>query len=214
MDRTNEELADTLQGIKETIDKAYEVTQRKHGTEVANAAIYTFFKCDTLQYFTQDEDARKNMEELIYRPNEHYQVLADYAISSYILNGMECDISCEDLAKYANDRYEKLDYSGSTPVKILALASAQSNYWATNLLSINRKLKAELLNCFIQERYVLDRKEELDSVSRVKMVHFSDQERPIFMSKIRLNNDVRNMNSDEEFPEYIPPTRRETSVKK
>lgn len=43
IDRNPEELEDLLQGIKETIDNAYEVTKNKYGVETANAAIMNFF---------------------------------------------------------------------------------------------------------------------------------------------------------------------------
>lgn len=214
MEGDSKELADLLQGIKETIDSAYDTTCSKHGDEVANAAIMTFFKNGVLQYFTRDNDARKNMEELSYRGNELYQVLADYAISSYILNEMKCDISQDELGAYARDFNGELDYSGRTPIKVLALASTVNNYWATNILSVNKKLKSELLVNFIQERYVADKRYDLDNTPSVRLVRFSDEKRPVFMSKAKLNNDVRNMNSDDVIDDYIPPTRRDISSTK
>lgn len=214
MFRTAEELADLLQGTKETVDAAYDATCSKHGSEVANAAIMTFFRNSVLQYFTRDNNARSNMEELLYRDNEIYQILADYAISSYILNEMECDLSHDDLSSYVRDMNGELDYSGTRPIKVLALASTVNNYWALNILSVNKKLKSELLGCFIQERYVDDKRFDLDNTPSIRLVRFPDEYKPVFMSKTRLNDDVRNMNSDDMLDDYVPPTRRNSASTK
>lgn len=208
MNITTEELEDLLQGIKETVDNAYEVTKNKYGVNTANAAIMNFFYNYDLKHFTRDENARENMRELTYRYNEIFQILMDYAVSSYILNEMKCDIPYSKLYEYANDDEGVLDYSGKTAVKIVALASASNNYWTTNLITINKKLLSELITNFILERYVNNKKEELDRTKKAALVKFLDKDKYFLMSKVQLNNDIRNMNNDENLPEYIPPTRR------
>lgn len=209
IDRTPEELEDLLQGIKETIDNAYEVTKNKYGVETANAAIMNFFYNEDLKHFTRDENARENMRELAARSNEIYQILIDYAISSYILNNMQCDIPYTELGEYANDKLGQLNYSGKTAVKIIALASACNNYWTANFFHLNKKLLTELITNFILERYINKKKEMLDNTEKVQLIKFLDKDKKTLMSKFKLNNDIRNMNRDENLPDYIPPTRRD-----
>lgn len=149
------------------------------------------------------------MRELAARSNEIYQILIDYAISSYILNNMQCDIPYTELEEYANDKLGQLNYSGKTAVKIIALASACNNYWTANFFHLNKKLLTELITNFILERYINKKKEMLDNTEKAELIKFLDKDKKTLMSKFKLNNDIRNMNRDENLPDYIPPTRRD-----
>lgn len=231
MGKTSEELADLLKGTKETIDNAYDATKRKHGVENADTAMELFLKRDVLAYFTGDESTRDNMQELLDRPYEIYQVLFDYAMSSFILNDMNSVPYAEliDYSRDSNDRSSThsdefinysldsnmdFDYSGRKSVQIVALAAAFNPYWTVNLVAYNKKLRESLIDSFIQERYVEDRRDELDNAANIpKLVRFTDTDERIFMNKDRLNLAIEKMNEADDLGEYIPPTRRSGTTK-
>lgn len=214
MGKSREELADLFKGVKETVDNAYDATMRKHGAENADAALLTFFRNDIVSYFTNDEGSRDNMRELLGRPLEVLQILVDYAMSSFILNDMQCDIPYGQLINYSGNYKGKLNYKGKMPVKVVALATAFSPDWAVDLLVCNPKLKEGLVANFIQERYVEDRRDELDSVIYPRLVRFIDTDERTFINKDKLNAAIQCMNEANMMSEYIPPTRRTGTTKK
>lgn len=207
MIRTNEELADLFKGTKETIDNAYDATKRKHGIENADAAMMLFFKRDVVAYFTNDEGDRDNMQELLSRPYEIYQVLFDYAISSFILNDMS-NARYAELVNYAMDPNGTLNYSGKRAVQIVALGASFNPYWTANLIAYNQKLRESLIDSFVQERYVEDRRDELDNANMPRLVRFTDTDERFFMNKDKLNFATKKMNEINDLGEYIPPTRK------
>lgn len=201
----NESSKEIIQIIKELVDKAYDTTKSKYDDKLANTAMTNFFLYYVTNNFTRKNNARKTMEDLTYRVHEVYQILVDYAISSFILNNMECDLSNDELIAYANDKERKLDYSGKKAVKIVAIASAINTYWTYNLISVNKKLKLELVLNFIAERYIQNKRSELDNTKNTKIIKVEGHDGLIIMSKSKLNNDVRNMNNYDEIEEYQPP---------
>jgi len=202
------ELEQKLQQIKDMIDDAYDVTKNKYTEADANHAIFNYFLNYKANGITRDNNARQNLKDFLYRPNEFYQILLDYAISSYISNNMNCDITYEELIKYLNDKDGSLDYSGTKPIKLVALATGINTYWAVNIISVNQKLKTELIINLITERYIQNKRQQLDVGKKVKIVKLPGYSKDVMISKNKLNNDVRNMNNDDEYEEYIVPSRK------
>lgn len=207
MEKMYQELEQKLQAIKNMIDDAYDNTKNKYGEIHAKYAMSNYFMNCQTNNFTRDNQARENMKTLVYRPNEFLQILLDYAISSFISNDMEVNITNDDLTMYANDNAGLLDYSGTKPIQVVAIATAMNTYWAVNLISVNQKLKNELILNFITERYVKNKRQQLDTSKKAKLIKIEGYKRTIMMSKSKLNNDIRNMNSDDEYEEYIVPRR-------
>lgn len=207
MESMHIELADKLQSIKYMIDDAYETTRNKYTQTDANYAVISFFMNSRTNGFTRDNSSRENMKSLIYRPNEFYQILLDYAISSFMSNNIPVTITNDELVKYTSDPEGKLDYSGTKPIQVVALAAAMNTYWAINILSTNPTLKSELVVSMVTERYVNNKREQLDNSPKAKMIKVEGYKKIIMMSKSKLNNDIRNMNSDDEYEEYIVPRR-------
>lgn len=203
-------LEEKLKLIKKLVDEAYDTTKNKYNENWANTAITNCFLYSKSNNFTRDNNARTNINSLLNRPNEIYQILLEYAISSYLLNNMECDISSEELQAYATDFEGKLDYSGKKAIKIAAIATATNTYWTYNMLAVNKKLKLELVLNFVTERYIQNKRQELDSTNKVRLIKINtkDKQKQLLMSKTKLNIDVRNMNNDDDIEEYIPPTKK------
>lgn len=199
------ELEIKLQEIKDMIDNAYDTTKNKYGETHANHAVLSYFINYITNSFTRDNDARENMKSLLYRPNEFVQILLDYAISSYLSNNMTCDLTNEEINQYMNDKDGKLDYSGSKAVKIVAIVAGMNTFHAVNMLSLNPKLKSELILNFVTERYSQNKRQQLDSSRKSKIVKVEGYPHGVMISKNKLNNDIRNMNNDEELEEYIVP---------
>lgn len=208
MESIHLQLEEKLQEIKDMIDNAYDTTKNKYTETDANYAMTNYFMNCKTENFTRDNSARENMKSLVYRPNEFIQILLDYAISSFLLNEMEADVTNDELNAYMNDRDGNLDYRGNRPIKIVAIATAMSPYWTVNMLSVNQKLKGELVLNFVTERYAKNKRQELDTSRKSKLIKVEGYKYPVMMSKTRLNNDIRNMNSDDEFEEYVVPHRK------
>lgn len=208
MEEMYTQLERKLQSIKDMIDDAYDTTKNKYTQEDATRAMANYFMNYQTNHFTRDNNARANMEGFLYRPNEFVQILLDYAISSFLLNEMETDITNDELTAYMNDLEGKLDYTGTKSIRVVAISTAINTYWTYTLLSVNKKLKNELILIFITERYIKNRKHELDSSRKSKLIKVEGYKRTVMMSKSKLNNDVRNMNSDDEYEEYIVPHRK------
>lgn len=196
-------LQQQLQETKTKFDAAYETTKNKYNEEQATAAIANLYLCGNSTFFTKENNARSYIKSLTYKPYELQHILLDYAVSSFLLNNMECDMSLKDIIKYTDDPEGKLDYSGSKAIKVIALGTAYSPYWVINLMAINKKLTFELVLNFIEERYVRNRKQELDNCEPSKFIRLEGIKHGVFVSKYQLNNHMRNIKQDaaiEELP--------------
>lgn len=194
---SNELVESELQENKRIIEEAYLVTKNKYDKESASNALMKFFMDGFVKGFTRDMGVRDKMTELQYKPYALDHVLFDYAISSFLLNDMKCNIGEQDLYAYIRDNIENLDYSKEKAVSIFAIAISMSLYWAYNLLCCNVKLKKSLVESFIEERFINDLGVQLDQTKRLKYIKLVGEERPLLMSKDSLNNDIRNMINDE-----------------
>lgn len=197
MKKSNEDVANDLIVNKKAIDHAYRVTKEKYNYLTANEAIRRYFLEYRIKGFTRDQDARKKMDELQYKPYSLIHILLDYAISSFLLNNMESDISEQDLYAYARDTEGSLDYTPEVIVKVFAIGVAVSPYWAYNLLCCNPQLKEALVKSFLEERFIKGLGDSLDE-TKAKLIKLIGTETPILMSKSSLNNDIRNMINDDE----------------
>ena len=189
-----------LKEKKELLDKSYDITKKKYGMSNANRAIILLFLSYKLTGFTRDENARKNIENLYNDGYDLFQIMLDYAVSSYIMNKMQCDISIKDLNKYSYDYDEKLDYGDVNSTKIVALAAAQNTAHAYNLLLVNKRLRESLLYNFINERYIQNKKDALDNSRKATLVTFKDKDKnkQFIMSKFAINRDFYIMKQEEQ----------------
>ena len=187
-----------LKEKKELLDKSYEITKNKYGMSNANRGIILLFLSYKLTGFTRDDDARKNVEKLYNEGYDLYQIMIDYAVSSYIMNKMKCDISIKDINKYANDFDGKLEYDDVESTKIVALAAAQNTSYAYGLLLSNKRLRESLLYNFINERYIQNKKEDLDNSRKATLVKFKDKDKQFIMSKFAINRDFYIMKQEEQ----------------
>ena len=142
-----------LKEKKELLDKSFEITKNKYGMSNANRAVMLLFLNYKLTGFTRDDDARKNVEKLYNNGYDLYQIMLEYAVSSYIMNKMQCDITIKEIDKYSCDIDGKLNYDDIDSTKIVALGVAQSTYYAYNMLVINRRLRESLLSNLINSLY-------------------------------------------------------------
>ncbi len=201
-----QEMAERLQKIKRVFDKAYIETKHKYNKLQADTAVTSFFLNSDYGHFTGEEN-RKKLKELLYHPNEMYQVLLDFAISTYIFeetNGIKHDVTLEEVKKYSNDKKHELDYSEQRATSVVALATAWSPFWAVNLLSLNQQLMQSLVRSLVKGRYgSAERRNQLDNSRRVKMAK-QPNGKVLMVSKYNLNKDIANMNRDDMIEPYDP----------
>ena len=201
-----QEMAERLQKIKRILDKAYIETKYKYNKLQADTAVTSYFLNSDYGHFTGEEN-RKKLKELLYHPNEMYQVLLDFAISTYIFeetNGIKHDVTLEEVKKYFNDKKHELDYSEQHTTSVVALATAWSPFWTVNLLSINQQLMQSLVRSLVKGRYgSAERRNQLDNSKRVKMAKQSNG-KILMVSKYNLNKDIANMNRDDMIEPFDP----------
>jgi len=195
-DNEEENLELTLNENKFMLDNAYYTTLKKYNTNQANGAMIDFLLNNSYKFFTNDNNARENMRKLLSHYYEIEQILMDFAISSYLSNNMDNNISEKDIIAYANDKNAKLNYDPIFITKMIALASSLNPYWTVNLLACNQNVKKALVQNFINERYILDKKDKLDNSIRLKIIKLKDGKR-VTISKYRLNRHIKNMIHDE-----------------
>lgn len=199
----DEELAELLKRTKKFLDRAYSDTKiSRYGKEQADRAMFEFFtKCD-FGSFT-NEQTRQKFEAFTYHGNEIYQVLLDFAISSYIADkkkGISHRISSlDEVNAYHDPNNQNLNYEPKHVIEVVALLTAQNSYYALNVLGYNEKLRQVLVENFVKERYgSFERRQELDNTPNSTLVHL-DSGKTLIMSKTKLNKDINNMINDDDY---------------
>lgn len=190
---------------KHRIDEAFEITKLKYGEDHAATAIYNCFVNYEMNGITRTNNARQNMIKFNYHPYEITQFLIEYAMASFISNNITSDFSLKDIRNYVDTNNETLKYDRESIIAVVAIGAAWSPYWMTNLLSCNQKIKAKLVECLIEERYIDNRKTTLDNCQRTKIVKLNDSKN-IYISINKLNRSVDNMIRDDDGAYYEEDT--------
>ncbi len=200
---TDTELKEIFKDNKEIFDKAYEHTKERHNDYQANFAMAQFLVNYETQYITNSDNdkSRDHMKKFLYHGSEIEQFLIDYAISSYIFNDLSCPFSLDELHAYSSDPEEKLKYDKDSVIAVVAGISAENNYYLVNILSVNHTLKESLVKYLIEERYIQNRRNELDNTKNTKSILLTDG-RKFTLSKSKLNKDIDNMIRDDERTYY------------
>ena len=197
----NEELAELLKRTKKFLDRAYLDTKiSRYGKEQADRAMLEFFTKFDFGSFT-NEQTRQKFEAFKYHSNEIYQVLLDFAISSYIADkkkGISHRISSlDEVNAYHDPNNQNLNYEPKHVIEVVAVLTAQNSYYALNVLGYNEKLRKVLVEKFVKERYgSFERRQELDNTPNSTFVHL-DSGGTLIMSKTILNRQINNMINDE-----------------
>ena len=199
---TEEELAECLKSTKKFIDRTHtEIKLSRYGKEQADRALLEFFSNYDIGNFPNTE-TRQNFEELTYHGNEIFQILSDFAISSYISDkqkGIPHHItSLDEVNAYHDPDNQNLNYDPQHVKEVVALLVAESSYFALNVLGYNKRLRRVLAESFVSERYgSLERRQELDNTPNTSTVKLASGE-ILTMSKTRLNRDIDNMIRDDD----------------
>lgn len=185
--------------VKNIIDKAFEVTCQKYGEDQAVSALSLYLNQYVTEAITNEDGIRDSLNSIETRYYEIVQFLLDFAISYYISHDINETISSTELYAYTDDANNVLDYDPEKVTKIVAVGACLSPYWCVNLLACNKMLKQSLIKMLIAQRYVLNKKEGLDTVSKGKIIQIDGKY--FIMNRDNLNNDIRNMNHDDEIPD-------------
>lgn len=202
----DQELEERLIIIKKVFDNAYRHTQYKYGKLHADTAVRDFFLRSDVMWFTGKEN-REMLKELLNHPNEIYQLLFDYAISKYILdetNGIKHDVTLDEVKKYTNVKDSSLNYNENHITSVVAIGTAWSPHWTTNLIACNPQVMQALVNDFVKGRYN-GQKKQLDCSKKTKRIK-QPNGRTIIMSKYALNRTIASMNDDDMIEPFNPET--------
>lgn len=200
----DQELEERLIIIKKVFDNAYRHTQYKYGKLHADTAVRDFFLRSDVMWFTGKEN-REMLKELLNHPNEIYQLLFDYAISKYILdetNGIKHDVTLDEVKKYINVKDSSLNYNENHITSVVAIGTAWSPHWTTNLIACNPQVMQALVNDFVKGRYN-GQKKQLDCSKKTKWIK-QPNGRTIIMSKYALNRTIASMNDDDMIEPFNP----------
>lgn len=194
---SEEELAKIFKTNKQIIDGVYETIKSRYSREQANVAMYEYFVNHRTDFITRNNNARDNMKKFEYHGPEIEQFLIEYAMSSYISNDMECPFSYNDIRAYTDTTNKSLKYDQDSIISLVALGAAYNTYWMSDLLACNDRVKRVLVESLINERYIGNKKNELDNSKRLKLVKLNDG-KTLTISINKLNRDIDNMIRDEE----------------
>lgn len=197
MYNNSEYLAEIFKENKKIFDEVYLINKNRYGKEHANVAMYEYFINHRTDFITRTNKARENMEKFQYHGPEIEQFLIEYAMTSYILNDIKCPFSYAELRAYTDIQNENLKYDQDSIISLVALGAAYNTYWMSNLLACNEKVKRVLVESLINERYIGNKKKELDSCKRSKIVKLTDG-KTLTISLNKLNTDIDNMIRDDE----------------
>ena len=195
MDEYYQKVNSLFESNKKIFDEVYQTNKNKYGPEQANVAMYEFFVNYRTDYITRTNDARKKMDKFMYHGSEIEQFLLDYAMSSYSLNGGKV-IPIKEIQKYVNND-PNLAYDRNTVIALVAIGSAHNPYWMVNILACNPRVKEVLVESLIDERYIQNKKQELDNSRRAKLIKFDNGDKSIMMSRDSLNRSIDNMIHDD-----------------
>ncbi len=188
------ELEKNLEKDKNMLDNAFETTKSKHGEEFAKKGLINYFVYSKISGISRDNNARENMTFLT--KNNPYilsQILLDFAISSFMINSMKPDITEKEVLAYFNDKDELLKYDNETVTKVAALACTLYPDQSLLLINNNYSMYKSLVETFINERYINNKKNELDNSLRTKFIYLKNSNRPMPISKDRLNYATKRM---------------------
>lgn len=196
-----EELKQIFKENKNIFDEVYLINKARYGEEQANVGMYEYFVNHRTDFITRNNHARDNMKKFQYHSAEIEQFLIEYAMSSYISNNIECNLSYSDIRAYTDTENSNLKYDPQSIISLVAIGAAYNTYWMSNVLSCNDKVKRVLVESLINERYIENKKDKLDNSPRAKLVQLKDGKK-IMISIGKLNSDIDNMIRDEEGTYY------------
>ena len=185
---------------KERFDKIYDITKGKYDDTQANRAMFEFLNNYRTDFITHTDGARSIANKFMYHGPEIEQFLMSYAMESYILNGYKPDLTSADIDAYTNEQKD-LKYDPETIISVVALGTAWNAYWFSNVLACNKRLKQVLIQSLIKERYVENRREELDNSQKISLATLKDG-RKLTVSVANLNRNIDNMIHDDEGTYY------------
>ena len=198
---SDEELSQIFEDNKKIFDRVYLTNKIRYGEEQASTAMYEYFINGRTDFITRSDNARGKMQKFAYHGPEIEQFIIEYAMSSYIANNCNIIPSFDEIRKYANDNDHNLKYDRDTIIAIVALGATWNTCWMSNVIACNSKLKRILIRSLIEERYIDDKKQALDTCKKTKIVKVPGI-KPIMISISKLNCDIDNMIRDEEYTYY------------
>ena len=195
----SDELKQIFNDDKRIFDNAYLMTKINHGEKNAAIAMNMYLFNYNTQGITKHgvagNNPRKELKKMLYHGEEIEWFLMEYAMRSYILNEMTCPFTINEIMAYTNIDNKSLKYDRESIIPLVAVGAAHSPYWMVNLLACNKKVKRELVENLVSERYTEKKKNDLDNCKNIKIEKLKDG-KEITISISGLNRCIDNMISD------------------
>ncbi len=157
--------------IKDLDDIFYATKESQGYVNAINSIKYVLFDDDTVFkgrepdsnkyiYISKNKNARK--KAMLLQTDDLAQILIKYCLQSFGLKNKKFTITEEDFL-IDRKRIARLDLGTSEMVEAVAFASLGDFYVAYDFLYSNHKLLLKVVDSLIEERYINDKREELDN---------------------------------------------------
>ena len=137
-------------------------------------------------YISKKNNARK--KAMLLQDDDLAQILVKYCLQSFGLKNKAFTITEEDFL-IDRKRVERLDLGTSEMVEAVAYAALGDVYVAYDFLYSNHKLLLKVVDSFIEERYINEKKEELDNFDGIILTKNMDKETKFLYYKAYIHLD-------------------------
>ena len=160
----------------EVLDDIFYATRESQGTQNALSAIkYVLFDDDSVfngqkpdenkyLYISSINNARK--KAMILQTDDLAHILIKYAMQSFGLRGKDFSVSDDEFI-LNQKRIDRLEISPYEMIEQVAYAAMGNTYTAYNYLFSNYGILMDVVDYFLNERYILELKDVLDNFTGI-----------------------------------------------
>ncbi len=180
------------------LDDIFYATKESQGyTNAINSIKYVLFNDDSVFngrepdsnkyiYISKNKNARK--KAMLLQEDDLAQILIKYCMQSFGLKNKNFTITEEDFL-IDRKRIDRLDLGTSEMIEAVAYATLGDIYVAYDFLFSNNKLLIKVVDSLIEERYVNEHLEELDSFDGIILNKDMDKETKFLYYKTYIHLD-------------------------
>ena len=137
-------------------------------------------------YISKDKNARK--KAMLLQEDDLAQILIKYCMQSFGLKDKNFTITEEDFL-IDRKRIDRLELSTSEMIEAVAYAATGDVYVAYDFLYSNHELLLKVVESFLEERYINEKKEDLDSFDGIILNKNMDKETKFLYYKTYIHLD-------------------------
>lgn len=137
-------------------------------------------------YISKKNNARK--KAMLLQDDDLAQILIKYCLQSFGMRGLDFTTTDEDFT-IDRKRIDRLNLSAYEMIELVAFASLGDVYVAYDFLYSNQNQLLKVVEAFIEDRYINDKAEELDSFDGIIQSKSMDKETKFLYYKTYIHLD-------------------------